>query len=192
MYSRRPRASCSGVGISRRFAPRSDAWAVSADDLRRQQLTLADERPEPWRPQGPSAVAGCFVCFARGGSGPGAAGDLAWAAAAVIRRGLPRLAAVIAGTAGAAYEPGLLALREGALLETAMRALPEAPDVAFVDATGRDHPRRCGLALQLGAVLGLPTVGVTHRPLIAAGAWPPDERGAAAPAGSPSRLARRT
>ena len=36
-----------------------------------------------------------------------------------------------------------------------------------MDATGRDHPRRAGLAYHLGAVLGLP-VGVTH-----ARCWPP-------------------
>jgi deoxyribonuclease V len=62
-----------------------------------------------------------------------------------------------------------------------VRALEEPPEVVLVDATGRDHPRRAGLALHLGAVLGLATVGVTHRPLVAAGAWPPDERGAANP-----------
>jgi deoxyribonuclease V len=75
----------------------------------------------------------------------------------------------------------LLALREGALLEAAVRALPARPDVLIVDATGRDHPRRAGLALHLGAVLGIPTIGVTHRPLLARGQWPPDVRGAAAP-----------
>jgi deoxyribonuclease V len=50
-----------------------------------------------------------------------------------------------------------------------------------VNATGRDHPRRAGLALHLGAVLGLPTVGVTTRPLVAQGAWPVDQRAATAP-----------
>jgi deoxyribonuclease V len=75
----------------------------------------------------------------------------------------------------------LLALREGALLEQTVRALPITPQVLVVNATGRDHPRRAGLALQLGAVLGLPTVGVTTRPLIAQGAWPPDQRAATAP-----------
>jgi deoxyribonuclease V len=84
-------------------------------------------------------------------------------------------------TAGAAYTPGLLALREGPCLEPAVRGLPWAPDVLLVDATGRDHPRRAGLALHLGAVLDLPTVGVTHRPLLATGAWPEDARGASAP-----------
>jgi deoxyribonuclease V len=59
-----------------------------------------------------------------------------------------------------------------------VRALGVEPDVLLVNATGRDHPRRAGLALQLGAVLALPTVGVTHRLLVAEGAWPDDRRGA--------------
>jgi hypothetical protein len=91
---------------------------------------------------------GCIVCFARGGTGPGDRGDPAWSAAAVGCDG-----AVVRGEAGARYEPGLLALREGALLEAAVHALPEPPDVLLIDATGRDHPRRAGVALQLGAVL---------------------------------------
>jgi deoxyribonuclease V len=53
------------------------------------------------------------------------------------------------------------------------------PDVLLLDATGRDHPRRAGLALHLGIVLDLPTIGVTHRPLVAEGHWP-DETGAGA------------
>jgi deoxyribonuclease V len=53
--------------------------------------------------------------------------------------------------------------------------------VLVVNATGRDHPRRAGLALHLGAVLDLPTVGVTDRPLLAEGDQPPDVHGAAAP-----------
>jgi deoxyribonuclease V len=62
-----------------------------------------------------------------------------------------------------------------------VRALPITPEVLVVNATGRDHPRRAGLALQLGAVLGLPTVGVTTRPLVAEGTWPRDARDATAP-----------
>lgn len=92
--------------------------------------------------------------------------------------------AVLAGTASGPYEPGLLALREGPLLEAAVRDLPEQADVLLVNAAGRDHPRRAGLALHLGAVLGLPSVGVTHRPLLAASAgnqWPPDRYGASSP-----------
>src|SRR5699024_10746145 len=55
-----------------------------------------------------------------------------------------------------------------------------APEVVLLDATGRDHPRGAGLALHLGAVLDVPSVGVTHRPLLAQGAWPADRTGATA------------
>ncbi len=85
------------------------------------------------------------------------------------------------GETAGPYIAGLLALREGPVLEAAVRALAVMPDVLLVDATGRDHPRRAGLALHLGAILELPTVGVTHRPLLAHGAWPDDEQGAHAP-----------
>lgn len=90
---------------------------------------------------------------------------------------------IIRGPGGAPYAPGLLALREGALLEAALGALPELPDVLMVNATGRDHPRRAGLALHLGARLGVPSVGVTNRPLVASGAFPDDRRGATSPLG---------
>jgi deoxyribonuclease V len=88
---------------------------------------------------------------------------------------------VVRGTAPAPYRRGLLALREGALLEAALRALPERPELLVVNATGRDHPRGAGLALQLGARLGVPSMGVTHRPLLATGDPPGDERGATSP-----------
>jgi deoxyribonuclease V len=73
-----------------------------------------------------------------------------------------------------------LALRQGPALAAAVGALP-LPDVVFVDATGRDHPRRAGLALHLGAVLELPTVGVTHRPLVADGPFPARDQGSVSP-----------
>src|SRR5919106_1452839 len=68
-----------------------------------------------------------------------------------------------------------------ALLARAASALAVLPDVLLVDATGQDHPRRAGLALHLGAALDAATVGVTHRPLLARGAWPPDVHGATSP-----------
>jgi deoxyribonuclease V len=152
-------------------------WPASADELRAIQLELAREAPEP-APIGTDPLVGaCFVCFIRGKRGPGSAGDPAWAGAA-LADGRVSLAE---GRAGAPYEPGLLALREGPVLEAAVRALPRPPEVLIVNATGRDHPRRAGLALQLGAVLDLPSLGVTHRPLAAVGDWPEDERGATSP-----------
>ena len=152
------------------------AWPHARVELIEEQQRLGALEPPAWR-FGPGAWVGAvFVCFARGGSGPGNAGDAAWAAASVGDE-----AVVVPGRAGAPYEAGLLALREGTVLEAAVRALTQPPDVLLVDGTGRDHPRRAGLALHLGAVLDLPTVGVTHRPLAAEGEWPADERGARSP-----------
>jgi deoxyribonuclease V len=151
-------------------------WPRTREELIEEQVLLATLAPEPWLPEPDARVGGVFVCFPRGKSGPGREGDQAWAAACVDEETV-----VVPGHAGAPYEPGLLALREGALLEAAVRALPKPLDVLLVDATGRDHPRRNGLALQLGAVLDIPTVGVTHRPLEAEGKWPADERGARCP-----------
>jgi deoxyribonuclease V len=85
------------------------------------------------------------------------------------------------GNVAAEYQSGLLALREGPLLEQAVLRLPERPEVLLVNASGRDHPRRAGLALHLGAKLSLPTVGVTRQPLLASGPWPAEERGSTSP-----------
>lgn len=81
----------------------------------------------------------------------------------------------------ARYVAGLLALREGPILAEAVTRLAPAPDVLLVDATGQDHPRRAGLAVHLGAGTGLPTVGVTQRPLVASGPPPPCRRGESSP-----------
>ena len=155
------------------------------EDLARldaEQRRLASLSPEPWVPSaGRTVVAGgVFVAFGRGEQGPGQAGDRAHVGAAATS-GTDELARVVVdGRAPAPYAPGYLAAREGALVESAARRLLDemAIDVLLVDATGRDHPRGAGLALHLGAVLDIPTIGVTHRPLLAVGSEPGDELGA--------------
>jgi deoxyribonuclease V len=157
-------------------------WPATAGELIEAQRALAAAAPPPWEPpDGAPVVGACVVRFPRGQVGRGARGDPAWATAVAMRGDELLADAALTGTAGATYEPGLLALREGPLLEQAVRALDLLPDVLLVDAGARDHPRRAGLALHLGAELDLPTIGVTHRPLLAVGEWPPDERGATAP-----------
>jgi deoxyribonuclease V len=156
-------------------------WPATVHELTQLQHALAELTPEPWQP--PATVlriGACFVCFERVG-GAGAAGDMGFAGAAVTSRRRLLAGVSVSGLAGGPYRPALLALREGPLLEQAVRALPITPEVLVVNATGRDHPRRAGLALHLGAMLGLPTVGVTTRPLVAQGAWPADHRAATAP-----------
>jgi deoxyribonuclease V len=159
-------------------------WPSSREELEILQLRLGAQRAAVVASFGrgrPVLVGAGFVCFPKGTVGPGRRGQAGWGGA-VLARGRRLLSEVaLEGLAGAPYEAGMLALREGPLLEAALRALPARPEVVIVNATGRDHPRRAGLALHLGAVLGLPTVGITDRPLAASGEWPADERGARSP-----------
>lgn len=166
----------------------TSAWPATADELIDRQLELAAlaDEVEPWRPpRRPLRVAAVFCAFPTGRPGPGAAGDPTWTAAVLWEtadpvplgrssnppkdhpRGRLVAGAVTPGAAGAPYVAGLLGLRVGAVMEEGLRALPTdaRPDVVVVDATGRDHPRRAGLALHVGAALDLPSVGVTNRAL---------------------------
>src|SRR4051812_44440339 len=156
------------------------AWPTTTEELVAVQLELAEERPELWHPGARApAVGGCFACFAA--DDPGAGADTAWAGAALLAPGEATQTVAVVGAANGAYRPGLLALRAGPALEQAVRQLPALPEVLLVDATGRDHPRGAGLALHLGRTLGVPTIGVTNRTLVAQGEWPPAERGASTP-----------
>jgi deoxyribonuclease V len=156
-------------------------WPSSQSALIDVQQALGRATPPPWsRPDRTIRVGACYACFTDGG--PSRQHAVTGWAAAVITQGRRLLdAASRCRLVAAPYLPGLLALRSGPLLEDTVRALAVPPDVLLVNATGRDHPRRAGLALHLGSVLGLPTVGVTDRPLRAEGAWPADAFGAVAP-----------
>jgi deoxyribonuclease V len=154
-------------------------WPTSVEELIRIQESLGEATQPLWRPSGSDiALSGCFVCFESPRDGRA---EPAWAGAALLRAGRPALSVVVEGEATSPYQPGLLAMREGPLLEAAVRGLPEPPDALLVNATGRDHPRRAGLALHLGAVLDLPTMGVTERPLLAEGLPPGPRRGDTSP-----------
>ncbi len=127
------------------------------------------------------SVATAFAAFPRGEGGPGRAGQPVVVVAIMWRGGRAVDSHVFEGPSGGPYAAGYLALRCGALLEAAIRGLEQRPDVVLVDATGRDHPRRAGLALHLGARLDVPSVGVTNRVLVAEFDEPGLERGAVAP-----------
>ena len=146
-------------------------WPADAAALEEAQRRLAALRPPLWEPAPRPVVGASYFCAVRGSPLEGAADEPAWSAAARKEPGRRAVTAVVEGVAAAPYTPGLLALREGRLREAALRALDELPAVVLVDATGRDHPRGAGLALQLGAVLDVPTVGVTDRPLAEVIRW---------------------
>lgn len=158
----------------------SPPWPTTPPELMRLQHEIARLTPAPLRPASVRRlrVGGVFICFA---PQPHGSGEIGWAAA-VLTDGRRALASSIAtGPVTAPYIAGLLALREGPLLAVAVDRLPELPDVLLVNATGRDHPRRAGLAVHLGWALDVPTVGVTDRPLLATASPPDDERGDSSP-----------
>jgi deoxyribonuclease V len=175
----------------------AEAWAA---ELAERPLLIP---PQP-------LIVGCYVAFARPEGVPATPGNRAWAAAVAwrasetrsVRRSSDRLLkgvvqgdvprqppdvasqVVVTDRVTAPYIPGLLALREGPALSAALDALlarEVRPDVVLVDATGRDHPRRAGLGLHFGAMFDLPSVGVTHRPLVGQGDPPGPARGSWSP-----------
>jgi deoxyribonuclease V len=157
-------------------------WPTDPESLITYQQQLAVAKPSPVVLDPNSVIiAGCWVCFPRGVAGPGTDHDPAWCAAVIMWGGQVIEQQMISGRARTAYVPGLMALRIGPLLEQTIRRLSRRPDLVLLDATARDHPRRAGLALHLGAELEMPTIGVTHRPLLASGDWPADQRGATSP-----------
>jgi deoxyribonuclease V len=58
------------------------------------------------------------------------------------------------------YVPGLLAFREGPVVEKALREMRSEPDLLLFDGQGIAHPRGLGIAAHLGVLLDRPTVGV--------------------------------
>lgn len=138
---------------------------------------------EPWRPpDGEVRVGGVFAALPLGTANREThEGDPVWVGAVVVRGRRTVASAAVVDRAGFGYRPGYLALQVGPALERAVRALDPGPEVLLVNATGLDHPRGAGLALHLGALLGVPTVGVTDRPLVASGSEPGTRRGDAAP-----------
>ncbi|HEU4752119.1 MAG TPA: endonuclease V [Armatimonadota bacterium] len=70
------------------------------------------------------------------------------------------------------YIPGLLAFREGPLLEEVLRQVESEPDVLLLDGQGIAHPRGCGIACQFGVLLDRPTIGVAKSRLFGTAAEP--------------------
>ncbi len=116
------------------------------------------------------------------GADVGWRGEVARAAVTVLR--LPDLAvvedAVVEQPIAADYVPGNFALRELPPLRAALASLRAPPDVVLCDGHGVAHPRRCGLASQLGVELGLRTIGCAKTILVGVHDLLAHERGATA------------
>jgi len=60
------------------------------------------------------------------------------------------------------YVPGYLFYREGPAAIEAFNKLKRKPDVLIVDGHGILHPRKIGIASQLGLILDIPTIGIAQ------------------------------
>ena len=147
------------------------AEAVALQE-RMRALVAAEGRLGPVR-----RVAGLDVGYARGAHRAAAAG---------VMLSFPELKLIEAATVGGGMEaavpphpyiPGLLVLREGALMLSALERLRGRPDLLLVDGHGLAHPRRFGLACYLGVASGIPTIGVAKSRLIGEYEQPGPARG---------------
>jgi len=133
-----------------------------------QQVVLRDRFESPLR-----TIAGFDVGFEDGGTTTRAAAVLLDAGTLqVIDAQVARIATSMA------YVPGLLSFRELPALLQALDALPQRPDLAFVDGHGIVHPRGLGIAAHFGVASGLPSIGVAKKILVGSGPEPHQVRGA--------------
>ena len=79
------------------------------------------------------------------------------------------------------YVPGLLSFREVPAILPALERLRQRPDVYMLDAQGRAHPRRFGLACHLGVLLDVPAMGVAKSILVGRHAPLAEPKGSAQP-----------
>ncbi len=74
------------------------------------------------------------------------------------------------------YISGLLGFRESKLITKTILKLSFLPDLIICDGHGLIHPRRFGEAVQLGAILEIPTFGVAKTHFIGNSNWQTMER----------------
>lgn len=170
----------SRAAVPATVTPKPQRWPSTAHDLERLQRKLARqvEEADPWAWTGTNepAIGGVFVSLPRTRAGDDAR-DIAWAAVVIMEAGKVVATATATRRLMQPYEPGYLALTVGPILEDVVRTLSQPPNLIMVNAAGRDHIRGAGLAIQLGAALDTPTVGVTDRPDVGVGTEPGSHRG---------------
>jgi deoxyribonuclease V len=141
-------------------------------EWRARQLELASRVVErPLRPL-PVLVAGADCALSR---------DLEWILAAVVvwDREAKRVVEIAHGAARVElpYIPGYLGFRESPALLDAFGKIRSPFQAILFDGMGKAHPRRCGIAVQMGVALDAPAVGVGKSRLFGTHAEPGPEPG---------------
>ncbi len=90
-----------------------------------------------------------------------------YAAAVVLERGnkQPLEVATSSMSPEVPYRAGFLAFREAPVILKALEKLRSDFDLIWLDGHGLMHPRRAGIATQMGVLLGKPSLGVGKTPL---------------------------
>ena len=136
-----------------------EGWQVSPEAAIRRQSILGEfVRQEPlgkWQTAG-----GLAFGFSRDG-------QRCWAAGVVAdRQGDYFRQVTAAAPVALSYTPGLLAYAVGPAVQQVLNQIDKPPDVLLCLGHGIAHPRRCGLACQIGLIYNLPTVGCAQRLLV--------------------------
>jgi deoxyribonuclease V len=135
--------------------PIDPKWQPLMQEWRARQLEMAARVVEkPLRPL-PRLVAGADAALSP---------DKEWVLAAVVvyDRETRKVVETAHGAAKAEYPyiPGYLGFRESPALLDAFGKIRSAFEVVMFDGMGKAHPRRCGIAVQMGVTLDVPAIGV--------------------------------
>ncbi len=151
-------------------------WNLTPKKAVRLQLRLAPQvRHEPLR-RDPRRVAGGDVAFTRDGKHL-IAGWVVWDidAQAVVDT------AIALRPVRFPYVPGLLSFREAPALIAAARKLEIEPDAFMFDGQGLAHPRRFGIACNVGLLIDRPSLGCAKSRLCGNADAPAAARGSTQP-----------
>ncbi len=150
--------------------PALHAWALSVSEAKRLQGELAARLVLDWDDRPVTFVGGVDVAVK---------GEIARSAIVVLR--YPELTPVTAAVAETPvafpYIPGLLGFREGPAILAAWERLDHRADVLLFDGQGIAHPRRLGIAAQMGLWFDCPTIGVAKSRLYGRHQEPGPQRG---------------